>query len=184
MRPLALPVLSALAATLLLGAKAGGAEDTPRVETYEVYGSTFNELLASLAANGPLVERTGQRHFGVTEIGFRPSWTFKPLANGCQIVQAKVGIELTITLPRWGDRATADPDLRRRWDELRSDIVAHENAHAEIALDYLERMRAALNRPTRASNCDTLHATLTGRAQDLVERHRNAQRAFDGLPPQ
>ena len=151
----------------------------PRIETYDVRGSTYAELIASMRRNAPFVERTGQRHYGVTEVGFSPSWTFQPLSRGCELVSARVDLRLTMVLPRWVGRETADPALFARWTRLRDDIERHERLHADVALDYHRRLLDALDRPRTEATCERLNAVLTDEARVLVERHRNAQRAID-----
>ena len=168
-----------LAVALILAQPSSPAADQPLTRSYDVSGSTYSELLASMRRNGPLVGRTGRRHPGITEVGFRPRWTVRPEATRCVLVSGEVAIDLVMTVPRWPGRADAPPPLRRRWDALRDDIVAHERVHARIARDFLGRMRRALNRPTSASDCDALNALLTKRAQTIVDRHRVAQRSFD-----
>lgn len=158
---------------------ASGARGETQVETYEVTGSSYAELIASMRANAPFVERTGQRHYGVTQVGFRPSWTFQPLRSGCELVSAKVDLELTVILPRWPGRALAPEALRGRWDELRADIEAHERLHSDMAETYHQRMVRALDRPRTAASCDRLNAVLTDEARRILERHRRAQRGID-----
>ena len=161
---------------------------TAVVETYEVQGSTFEEVLASLDRNAPLIARTGQRHYGVTRISFSQSATFQQALGECELLSNDIRLEIEMVLPEWPGAAKADPLVAARWTALSETIAAHEERHAEIAQDYLARMRAELDQPRTAEDCPTLKSEMNRRMDALVEEHRAAQEGFDeetrrGLAP-
>ena len=153
------------------------------IRTYPITGSTYAELLASMRANSPFVERTRRRHFGITEIGFRQSWNYQFTAARCELLSADTSLELTIVLPEWTDREGASEATVRRYEELYERILAHEERHAEIAREYLVKLRAETDRPVTAPTCAALEAGLRARSQTIIDRHRAAQLAFDGVTP-
>ena len=177
MRPaLALAVLLAVPA-------AGAAAQEASVRTYPVMGSTYAELIASMRANSPFVERTRRRHFGITEIGFRQEWSYQSTQSRCELLEAETVLELTIVLPEWADREGASEATVRRYQALYDDIVAHEERHAAIAREYLAKLREETDRPVTAPTCAALEAGLRARSATIIERHRRAQLAFDGIAP-
>ena len=173
------PYLWLLATTFVLVSHARAGEAT--IERYDVRGSTYDELVRSMREGGPVSGRTGRSHYGITEVGFRPRWTLRPVDGGCELVSAVVDLDVRIVVPRWVGREAATSALRTRWDALRDDVERHERQHEAIARDWRERMFASLNEPARGASCDALSRTLTDRAQAIVDRHRDAQLRFDGL---
>lgn len=173
---------AALAALLFAGALPALAQEAT-VETYPVTGSTFAELLASMRENGPLAARTGRRHFGVTRIGWSQSWEYQRARGRCELLGTDIDLKLTIVLPEWTDREDATARTEERWERLYDDIVRHEERHAAIAREYLAKLREETDRPVSAPDCPALEAGLKAGSQAVLRQHRNAQRAFDGLPP-
>ena len=178
MRSVGLAILLASLA-MLVAARA----DEAAIRTYEVTGETYRELLASMRRNGPMAARTGRRHFGVTEVEFRQSFDYQEAGSRCELLGARIDLVMTIVLPEWTDRANASHTTVRRWERLREDIVAHEERHAEIAREYLEKLRAELDRPVSAISCAALEAGIKARSQIVLDQHRRSQLAFDGIDP-
>ena len=168
-----------VAAACALGTAATAIAQEATVRTYPVTGTTYAELIASMRENGPFVERTGQRHYGITETGFRQEWSYQQAQGRCELLDARTELELTIVLPEWVDREGASASTRRRWDRIRKDIAQHERQHAEIAREYLAKLRAETDRPVSAPTCAALEAGLRARSQIIIDRHREAQAAFD-----
>ena len=149
------------------------------IRTYDVTGRTYAELIASMRENGPFVERTGRRHWGITQTAFQQEWSYQEARGRCELLAARTELDLTITLPEWKERAGASDATIRRWERLKADIVAHEERHAAIARDYLERLRAETDRPVTAPTCAALEAGLRARSTIITDRHREAQLEFD-----
>lgn len=174
-----LPLLPVAGFLLALAPFAWAQSDV--VETYDVRGTTYAQIIASLNKNAPYVERTKRRHYGVTEIAFRQNATYQTTPDGCELLGNEIDLELTMLLPVWLDRERATPAVAKRWDALRADIEAHEERHAQIARDYLARMRRQLDRPAVAEDCETLLSELRTRTDAMMGEHRDAQDAFDAL---
>ena len=169
--------LHALVLALAFSPTARAADAT--IRTYEVSGNTFRELLRSMRENGPFVERTGQRHYGVTETEFRQEWDYQRANGRCELLAARTELDLTIVLPEWADREGASPPTIRRWDRLRGDIERHEEQHAAIARDFLRKLEAETDRPVSAPTCAALEAGLKARSEAIMKRHRDAQAELD-----
>lgn len=168
---------AALLLALVASTPASAQEATFR--NYEVEGDTYAELIASMRQNGPFVERTGRRHWGITQTSFRQEWSYQRARGRCELLGATTELDISITLPRWADRERASDGTVRRWERLKADIVAHEKRHAEIAREYLGKLRAETDRPVSAPSCAALEAGLRARSQVITERHRKAQLDFD-----
>ena len=153
------------------------------IRTYPVTGSTYAELLASMRENGPLAERTGRRHFGVTEVSFRQSFDYQRARGRCELLGADITLDMTIVLPEWTERDGASTRTVERFERLYDDIVRHEERHAAIARDYLGRLRGEMDRPVTARSCSALEAGLRASSKAVLDRHRCAQLAFDEVFP-
>ena len=172
-----------LALSLVLPVASPVAAQEAAIRTYEVTGSTYRDLLASMRENGPLAKRTGRRHFGVTEVSFRQSFDYQRARGRCELLGADIELDMTIVLPEWTDRSGASERTVERWQRIYDDIVAHEERHAAIARDYLAKLRAEMDRPVTARSCAALEAGLRASSKAVLDRHRCDQLAFDEVFP-
>lgn len=149
------------------------------VDTYEVSGTTFPQIMRSLQENAPYIERTKRRHYGVTRLSFTQEATFQEARDGCELLSNDIGLKVEMVLPEWIDRDRAADGVAARWDRLSESIAAHEERHVAIAQDYLRRMRRELDRAMTAPTCERLRAMIRTRMEALIEQHRAAQEGFD-----
>ena len=149
------------------------------VTRYPVEGTTMTAVLRSLSERSPLVERTGQRHYGVTRVAFEQSATFQEIPDGCELLSNDIELKIEVMLPEWVDRERAGPQLVRLWDRLEEDIVRHEARHVEIAQESHAEMREKLDRPIIAETCDALRERVRSDLREMIEEHRRRQIAFD-----
>ena len=149
------------------------------VKRYPVEGTTMTAVLRSLSERSPLVERTGQRHYGVTRVAFEQSATFQEIPDGCELLSNDIDLKLEVVLPEWVDRDRAKPQLVRLWDKLEEDITQHEQRHVEIAQESHAEMREKLDRYITADTCDALRERVRSDLKTMIEEHRRRQLAFD-----
>lgn len=133
------------------------------VNTYDVEGTTEQEILRSLHERGP---RSGE-FFGLMESEMAYRFWKTPSDTGCRLEQIRLDLHLVITLPRWVPPADAPYDLRRDWARFETALRRHEDDHRKIAERDARETYHAL-RSLRTPTCDTIEQE----AQAITERLR------------
>lgn len=177
-------VLAALGAA---AANASCSQHQARAETefsktlayYAVRGETAADLDAALSSNGPLVKTTGSRHPGATEMKFGGSVVYAEMQDRCAVDSARITLDTRLILPRWTQRQRADRDLALIWDTLSSDIRRHEERHAEIARQYANKLKAAIERLRPRPNCTAMEAEVARVTEEVLSEHDSEQARFD-----
>lgn len=163
-----------LAAALLLGAvlpSQGWADEGTEITRryYAISGRSRAELLASVRRNAP---RAGSA-YGIGFIDFHPRYTLAPIAEGCRVDTATVGLRIVLRLPRWNGAKDAPRAVKRLAARFERAITAHEMQHVRIAKHHARRMARQIARLKPAENCWRLRRA----AQAVIARHKKAHRA-------
>lgn len=150
-----------------------------RVVTYTVTGKTVNEIGKSLEANAmPDPAEPGSRYYALTRWQLASDWAMRPSLRGCEVVDGKVTVAITITLP-----ALVTPnvpaDVRQRFDTFMEKTVLHESDHVEITLRGAREYQRALSHHPPASNCDILKSQLDALFRQNFDAIQRANREYD-----
>jgi predicted secreted Zn-dependent protease len=122
--------------------------DAPPVtwRTYEVHGTTTDEIRASLDANSPQVR--GVHYDALT--WFNPNWRWWVRGPyGCYLDWSQASYAAVVTLPVLVNDKPIAPDLQARWDIYSDALKAREVEHLKAAPDYMDR----LVRTLKSSDC-------------------------------
>ena len=130
-----------------------------QVQTYEINGITPNELVRSIATNGPPDAWTGGHAEATTRVHVSYQFRERTLGGSCEIVPdspTPISLSYTVTIPHWAPPPGATATTRQWWiDELTTTVV-HENHHVEIWQSYVP----AFNDAVLNGTCDGLAADL------------------------
>lgn len=162
------------------------------VRYYEVQALTAHGLLDEIRRYGPLHEDDGERGAGHTRSGFRWSYDLATQdADHCTLDTVRVGLEMTITLPRWRPAQPPPTRLAARWSAYASALAAHERHHRDLAIETAVAIRDALTAlpplPCAAAGLRVdaatarILATMARRNRDFDQRSRHARGYFLGL---
>jgi predicted secreted Zn-dependent protease len=99
------------------------------IEQYSVVGRTAEEVRAELDKLGPK-DAEGNPRDAFTE--WKISWRWPVTDNGPDFSNTIIDRRVHITLPRWENRALADPEARSRWNSYLAALVKHERQHVSI----------------------------------------------------
>lgn len=153
-----------------------GVRTSVATETYPVRGVTADEILRSLADQGPRSD--GGVFFGLTSatigLRFRPV----PVEGGCLLRDVEIDLALTITLPEWMPPAQPDHVLARDWGRFHRALAGHEDRHREIAVSGAERMIRTLD-GLRRESCHMVESEAQRRVQRLEIEIEASQRRYD-----
>ena len=169
----ALRLVSVVVAFGMLAAVAvplASAAATERVTTttYRVFGSTEQQVRASLDARRP------GDYDARTQWFVDWSYTSAIRSSRCVVATSKVHTRIVFTYPRWVAPASASEELRADWTRYMSRLRVHESGHASIGRLTARRIVATLARTT-ASTCSALDRSLRA----VIARHFRAGNAAD-----
>ena len=146
------------------------------VTTYDVTGTTEEELFRSLHAHGPRSE--GREFFGLMESEMAFRYWKTPSDTGCRLEQIRLDLHLVITLPRWDAPREAPYRLRRDWGRFETALRRHEDEHRKIAEHNAKEIYHAL-RSIRTPTCDTIDAEAHAVTERLRAEGDARQQRFD-----
>ena len=172
---------AALAISLIGTTDASAASVTRSYSYFSVSGTTLQDLQQELVARGPLVQSSGQRHAGATQMQFIDQVRFSQAGGKCRISRASVVVKAHIILPRWTRRGSGSDETKLVWDTLSADINRHEENHVSIARRHARDMELALLALPPQGDC----AAVTAKGRDLMaremKRHDAEQARFDRI---
>lgn len=146
---------------------------------FTLNGRTAADLDREMVRRGPVLQKTGARHPGMTRMRFDSKIKFGSNGSSCRVVDADIVVHANVYLPRWKQRRTAKRDLALVWDTLSADIKRHEESHiviARTAAGDMERQIKAL--PSRR-DCTAMRADTNALTAKLLKQHDAAQVQFD-----
>ncbi len=136
------------------------------VDTYAVYGTTFNALGASLDARAledPHEQRS--RYYARTDWHLGGNWYWKPALRGCSVDHGQVTMQITVTLPLMAEQKAAPANVQNRWARFIENTILHETGHVKIALQGARDYQRDLGNFPVAADCTRLKSQL----QDLFD---------------
>ena len=171
---------AAFASILFLGAQPANAATVVRTfEYFNLNGRTAADLDRELYRRGPVLQKTGQRHPGMTKMRFESKIKYGSDGKSCRVVDATITVYARVYLPRWKQRRTAPADLAVIWDTLSADIKRHEESHISIARTAAGNMERQIERLPWRSDCAVLKNDISTLTTKLMNEHDLAQIQFD-----
>jgi predicted secreted Zn-dependent protease len=126
---------------------------------YEIKGRHEADLVKEMNSKG---YRTGKTtYWGNTSTQVR--WTFevkKYQGHVCRVVNPKVSIRITTTLPKWNPPAGTSEVVIRKWQKLYAALQHHEGEHGQIARDEGHAYVALMRGHASDDSCERLKAWL------------------------
>ncbi len=171
---------AAFATVLILAAEPATAATVLRsFEYFNLNGRTAADLDRELYRRGPVLQKTGQRHPGMTKMRFENRIKYGSDGKTCRVVDATITVHAQVFLPRWKQRRTAPADLAMIWDTLSADIKRHEESHISIARTAASNMEQQIKSLPWRSDCTVLRNDINTLTTKLMKEHDLAQIQFD-----
>ncbi|MEM9547931.1 MAG: DUF922 domain-containing protein [Bacteroidota bacterium] len=101
------------------------------VHFYDIHGSSARELRDQMNTNGPVFD--GNRFDAVARWNFSWDWPGKGNPNECQLDQASITLNSSVTFPRWIPDRNASKTLVREWSSYLQSLILHEAGHVDHA---------------------------------------------------
>jgi predicted secreted Zn-dependent protease len=150
-----------------------------KYDYFMLNGRTAADLDRELYRRGPVLQKTGQRHPGMTKMRFESRIKYGSDGKNCRVVDADITVHATVYLPRWKQRRTAQADLAIIWDTLSADIRRHEESHIGIARTAAGDMERAIKGLSWRNDCARLKTDIDGLTAKLMKQHDLKQIQFD-----
>jgi predicted secreted Zn-dependent protease len=143
-------------------------------QQYIVYGNTPAERLLQLQRCAPIGEFAGAASYQVT---WQYSYSF--LSNGlCRVAQPKIGLHLTMILPKWSAGTGATVTDRAVWNAYIHSLTIHEQGHYALSRQYAQAMADGLLRMPEQS-CDSMKSTADRLINGQLAQLKTAQENYD-----
>ncbi|WP_157956218.1 DUF922 domain-containing protein [Acuticoccus yangtzensis] len=153
------------------------------MSTYKVSGNSLSALERSLQVHGPSVPGSHGRAFAAVETTFLHNFETVETSGRCRFTRrGRVGLRSEVILPEWRQRASADPDLRAKWDVISQYAVIHESGHIKISQKYARVLESAYKNAS-APTCEALEAQMVDTIRPIAAAHVAEQEEFDRTDP-
>ena len=144
---------------------------------YPVDLATSTDPRTAISAASPI--REGGRIFhGYTRwfVNWRFDWRTAP--GHCRISAVRTRVDVHYTLPEIR-RPPRDAGERTRVSRYLSALTAHEQGHADIAIDAARRIEAAILATPPQPDCARLEQAANARGHAIIQDARATERAYD-----
>jgi predicted secreted Zn-dependent protease len=165
------------ALSLLAGGRPAAEPQGPRIDYYQVFGSTISEVQESLHRLRPTVN--GRRFAAVTRWNIRWDHTTAMGEAGCALAPVRVTLNVYTIAPQWSRPRMAALDLVQRWRNYEVALLVHERGHYDIAAAGALAIENALKALPPAAECvQTEHLADAAGHRLLADIHEK-QRLYD-----
>jgi predicted secreted Zn-dependent protease len=144
--------------------------------TYEVTGSTANEIARSLRENAPRAE--GRRPAGLTTWDIR--WNARWTGTGamCRVTELDVPLRVEVLMPHWERPTGASDELARDWDTFVAALSRHEAGHVDLASEAAREVRRVLSGVT-APTCASMESRVRAEGDRVLRDYGQRQQWYD-----
>lgn len=145
---------------------------------YEIKGRREADLVDEMNAKG--YHASEATYWGNTST--QVSWTFeveKHQGQPCMVVNPKVSIRITTTLPHWDPPAATSEVVIRKWQKLYAALQHHEGEHALIARDEGNAYVALMRGHSSDDSCERLKAWLDDQGNRIRQENSGKDAELD-----
>lgn len=145
---------------------------------YTVYGSQTSEIISQLYKCSPVT--TNEGHYSAsTNYVLNWSATYSVTEGSiCTVTSPRVNMGIAQTYPQWTAQATTNPRTTTQWHEFITNLITHENGHANIDKQYAQQLFDMLSTQPQAE-CATLQQTVNQKAQQIIASLDQANVDYD-----
>ena len=143
---------------------------------YEIKGRHEADLVKQMNSKGYRLGKS--TYWGYTSPTVR--WTFgvkKHEGQQCVLVNPKVVVLITTTLPKWESSAGTSDVVTEKWNKLYAALKHHEGEHGQIAKDEGDALVALMRSHPSDDSCKHLKSYLHDESQKIFQKDwaRNAE---------
>lgn len=145
---------------------------------YDIAGTSAKQLRQEMNRKGP-PDESGERFDANTKWWLKWNFWYEPGRMGCRFTRFELDNQSEIVMPRWRDANAASPLLRDRWNRYYQALLAHEMQHRTHGVEAEREIRQLAAGFRSASGCAAIGDEFNRKAQQIIEKYRQADREFD-----
>jgi len=138
------------------------------VRYYAIEGRNEPELVAQMNTKG--YASGSDRYWAYTSPQLTWNFDVKVVGGSCVLVDPKVSLTITTTLPSWTPPPGTSATVVAKWHELGRAMRHHEGEHAEIARTMAGALVALMREHHADVSCDHLNAFLQAKGRVIMQR--------------
>lgn len=151
---------------------------TIKTETYDIYGTTAQELRDQMILFG-VTWRDGKKYDALTTWFTRWRYTWESGVHSCEITGVETSVEVLFRLPNWANKDEAPPALKRRWERYMKNLMMHENGHKDIGIAAAAEIETAIRSMPSERSCETLEAAANALGERTLDTYREIETDYD-----
>lgn len=148
------------------------------VNTYDVHGTTVNEIASDLDRNSPIVQ-DGRRLQGSTEWKIQTSYRWRIEGSRCVLDRFDATLKVEMILPHWVQPRRPPAQLLQQWSRYSAALRKHEDGHFEIGEDAQQEMLARAKSLGSAADCDILAQEIDDLVAAVIDAHHKLELDYD-----
>ena len=158
---------------------------------YSVYGSNEDHIFYEIVQCSPQIVSADpgtvyewNKNHNVGEAGHASgntvwSYSWKEKNGKCTLIDVKVGLHISYTMPRWEQPADADEEAIKHWNRYLADLWKHERTHGNNSIEGAEKINSYLKNFTQENGCRDVKQNVSVGAQAFIDEVRNKDLLFD-----
>ena len=156
--------------------------ETPEVQRsnafYEIGGYTFMDVRREIYYRSP--QRISNK-VAVAWCSWEISWVINTIQDDtlCRINAIDTRIEVTITMPRWVNYASAGNGMKEAWDTYYTSVLQHEETHGNNGVAAARDIQRRLSELTGRYSCKDLQEDGNHLAHRIIKEYREKDEEFD-----
>lgn len=147
------------------------------VQRYEVTGGNIRQLQRALQSNGPR-DDDGRVVQGLTRWQIEWSFDVAGQEGTCKVIDVRVVLRATVTLPHWTPRAGTSPEVVEAWTRYLDALRRHEAVHHRHGAKAADEIRA-LAATVPPGDCGAVERTFNIKAMRVMDKYRTLSRSYD-----
>jgi predicted secreted Zn-dependent protease len=158
--------------------------ETPEVHRsnafYEVGGYTFMDVRREIFYRSP--KRISNK-VAVAWCIWEISWVINTRQDEtlCRINSIDTRIDVSITMPRWANYASAGNGMKEAWDTYYKSVLEHEEIHGNNGIAAARDLQRRLSDLTGRYSCKDLQEDGKYLAHRIINEYREKDVEFDGV---
>ena len=146
---------------------------------YSISGKTPAQFAKSMSRKGPFSLQHRKRAWATASRDMTYQLIRRKTAKGCRIVNAKVAMKITYTLPKLSSTKGVTKRHRKRWRQMSNLLVKHERVHGRFYKEFARKVHRGLRKLPRAKNCRQLDRRAAKLVDRLSEQDSERNNLFD-----
>ena len=145
--------------------------------TYDVVGQSLRDINGQMFSGSPIIVK-GKRHIASCHHNIAWRYTSAPDSDWCTVKTVSVAADITVTMPRWVDYASASSDMQEKWNTFYARLSEHEEGHAKFDREAARDIERGIGTAKRRS-CQELKEAVAEIGYGILKRLDEANADYD-----